>query len=277
VVRRQLLLKIAAVVTLLLVVPQPAKAAEGGCLTGGQYLGGCPPVSADITQGTVELGTRGTQPGQGQSQRPGPGGIRVVDAQGPAFPPPPPGAARCIESWTCAAPGEPAAPPQPTGRGPITWADLAAFRPSATTLRMEPNGWMVLGLPTNYYLSAGVNVQSGTLLGAPASVRFTPAGYRWIYGDGASSTTGTPGSSWAAAGLPEFSTTATSHVYEEAGTYQASAEVNWAAEYTLDGATWVPVEGTLPLPAPPLSGVTTDPSTVLVARDCIRNTSAPGC
>jgi len=136
---------------------------------------------------------------------------------------------------------------------------------------------MVLGLPTNYYLSAGVNVQNGTLLGAPASVRFTPAGYRWTYGDGASSTTGTRGSSWAAAGLPEFSTTATSHVYDEVGTYQPSAEVSWAAEYTLDGTTWVPVEGTLPLPAPPLSGVTTDPSTVLVARDCIRNTSAPGC
>jgi len=276
-VRRKLLLILVGGLLLATAAPIGVSAAEGNCGTGAGMTGGCPPVSADITQGTVELGTRGTQPGQGQSQRPGSGGTRVVDAQGPTLPPPPPGAARCIESWTCAAPGAPAAPPQPVGRGPITWADLAAFRPSAVTLHMEPNGWMVLGLPTNYYLSAGVNVQSGTLLGAPASVRFTPAGYRWIYGDGASRTTGTPGSSWAAAELPEFSTTATSHVYEEAGTYQASAEVSWAAEYTLDGATWVPVEGTLPLPAPPLSGVTTDPSTVLVARDCIRNTSAPGC
>jgi len=276
-VRRKLLLITLAVLVAGPLFPGVAAAADGTCGSAGRYSGGCPPVSADITQGTVELGTRGTQPGQGQSQRPGSDGTRVVDAQGPTLPPPPPGAARCIESWTCAAPGEPAAPPQPAGRGPITWADLAAFRPSAATLRMEPNGWMVLGLPTNYYLSAGVNVQSGTLLGAPASVRFTPAGYRWSYGDGASSTTGTPGSSWAAAGLPEFSTTATSHVYDEAGTYQPSAEVNWAAEYTLDGVTWVPVEGSLPLPAPPLSGVTTDPSTVLVARDCIRNTSAPGC
>ncbi|MBC7589829.1 MAG: hypothetical protein H7226_02140, partial [Salinibacterium sp.] len=34
---------------------------------------------------------------------------------------------------------------------PITLADIASFRPASGVAAMEPNGWMVVGLDTNFF------------------------------------------------------------------------------------------------------------------------------
>ena len=156
-------------------------------------------------------------------------------------------------------------------------SDLVNFRPITPTQGMEPNGWTVIGLPTNFVAGASVHTLSGSLLGFPADVRFTPASYRWDYGDGGHDSSSTGGATWAALNLPEFSETATSHSYRETGSFTITLRVSFAAEYRFGGQTWRNVRGTLAVPTSPLTVVAGEARTVLVDRECTRNPSGPGC
>ncbi|MFT2815818.1 hypothetical protein [Leifsonia sp. A12D58] len=156
-------------------------------------------------------------------------------------------------------------------------SDLVNFRSTAPAQVMEPDGWAVTGLPINFYAVASVNVQSGTLLGYSADVRFTPIGYHWDYGDGTASSSRSGGSSWAALGQPEFSTTSTSHVFASRGVMAVTLSVEYSAEYRFASQSWREVQGTLALSADPLIAVAGDAKTVLVGQDCSRNPTGPGC
>ena len=160
---------------------------------------------------------------------------------------------------------------------PVTLNDIASFRPAVGTNMMEPNGWMVVGLPTNFYATTGRHVVDGTLLGFPASVRFTPVSWRWSYGDGASNASSSGGASWAALQVPEFEPTATSHVFVVPGSFTIQLTVSFAAEYRFGGSTWVPIAGTLNVAANPLVATAGDAQTVLVGRDCNANPGGVGC
>lgn len=162
-------------------------------------------------------------------------------------------------------------------RGPITLADIAHFRPVPGVDHMEPNGWMVVGLDTNFYATGGPQVVDGELLGFPASVRFTPIGWTWRYGDGASTTRGIPGGTWAALGVEEFDATPTSHIYRAAGTYFIDLDIRYRAEYRFAGLGWTAITGTITLPANRLVATAGDAKTVLVNEECTRNPSGPGC
>ncbi|HEU4849776.1 MAG TPA: hypothetical protein VFS93_05125 [Terrimesophilobacter sp.] len=162
---------------------------------------------------------------------------------------------------------------------PVTLSDLARFRPNPGTDHMQPNRWMVVGLDTNFYARATQHVKSGTLLGRPASVRFTPVRYRWTYGDGATRTTATPGATWQVLGLHEFDATATSHVYRNPGTYYIDLTIGYAPEYRYaDGTEWIPVSGVIWVPANRLvAEAAAGAKTVLVEDECTINPSGPGC
>ena len=160
---------------------------------------------------------------------------------------------------------------------PVTLADIAAFRPATPVDRMEPNGWTVVGLDTNFYATGSAHVVSGTLLGQPADVRFTPVQWHWSYGDGEAAIHPYPGSTWAAQGVHEFDPTGTSHVYRQLGSYVIDLDVDFAAEYRYAGGPWVTIAGALTVPASRLSITVGDAKTVLVARDCARNPGGPGC
>ncbi|WP_309714054.1 PKD domain-containing protein, partial [Pseudolysinimonas sp.] len=168
---------------------------------------------------------------------------------------------------------EPAEPGIPT----ITIRDIASFIPTPGRQQMEPDGWTVAGLDTNFYAIAGQHVVNGTLLGRPADVRFTPTTYRWTYGDGTAATKTTKGGTWAALGIAEFEPTPTSHVYEQVGDYTITLSIVYAAEYRFDGGAWRPVVGTLTLPANDLYIRVGTAKTVLVEHDCLANPSGPGC
>jgi hypothetical protein len=159
----------------------------------------------------------------------------------------------------------------------VQMSDLVNIRPVATTFQMEPSGWMVVGLPANFIAGASVHIQSGVLLGFPADVRFTPAGFRWDYGDGTDRATSSGGSTWASLGLPEFSETATSHTFTAGGGYAISAAAVYTAEYRFAGQQWRGVAGTLAVPAEPITALAGKAKTVLVDRDCSRSPSGPGC
>jgi hypothetical protein len=142
---------------------------------------------------------------------------------------------------------------------------------------MEPNGWSVLGVETNFFSRAVTQVQDGELLGQPASVRFTPVRYHWSYGDGTEVLLRTGGGTWASQGIHEFDKTGTSHRYRAVGTYDVEHTIEFAAEYRYAGGDWIPISGTIPTPANDLAVSVGAARTVLVARECTQNPRGSGC
>jgi hypothetical protein len=169
-------------------------------------------------------------------------------------------------------PGDP-----PTPGGPITLADIASFRPTVPVDHMEPDGWMVVGLDANFYAVTSQHIVNGTLLGQPASVRFTPVGFHWVYGDGDAATRTTKGGTWASQGIHEFDPTPTSHVYNMAGNFTIRLVVDYHAEYRFAGSGFIPIAGFLPVPANDLHVTIGSAKTVLVDHDCGSDPSGPGC
>lgn len=165
-----------------------------------------------------------------------------------------------------------------TAPGPaVTTGEVAHLVPSVSVQGMEPRGFMVVGLPTNFYADAQPSIVSTTLLGTPAEVRFTPASFRWDNGDGSTTTSATGGATWAALGLAEFSETETSHVFDRAGEYTISLTIIYSAEYRIGGGAWQQLAGTVPSTSPPLTASAKAAKTVLVADDCGRRRVSPGC
>lgn len=160
---------------------------------------------------------------------------------------------------------------------PVTLRDIASFRPAPGMQRMEPNGWVVPGLDANFYSVVDQQLVTGTLLGRPATVRFTPVGWHWNYGDGSAVVRATKGATWAAQGLHEFDRTPTSHVYETEGEYVIRLSIDFQAEYRFGSAGFTPLVGTINLPANNLRVTVSGAKTVLVDHDCLANPAGPGC
>lgn len=163
------------------------------------------------------------------------------------------------------------------GTPPITIQDIARFRPTPGTQKMQPDGWTIAGLHTNFYAQTSTHVVNGQLLGRPAAVRFTPISYSWAYGDGETATKSTKGDTWKRLGIPEFERTPTSHVYDEVGEYTITLRITFAAEYRFGSSGWRPVVGTITLPANDLHIRAGTAKTVLVDEHCLANPSGPGC
>jgi len=159
----------------------------------------------------------------------------------------------------------------------VTIEDIARFVPVAGTAGMEPSGWVVVGLPANFFGSAERQVLAGTVLDAPAEVRFTPVSYTWDFGDGQSLTSSSPGSTWASLGLPEFSRTATSHTYSEPGAFTIRLTVSFSAEYRFGVDAFIPLVGSVPSLTNEIVALAGDAQTVLVDGQCSDSRLGPGC
>jgi hypothetical protein len=240
----------------------------GGCAVGG-LDGGEAVIRGD---GVIDGGNRGGGGGGGGG---GNGGIspeeqdRIdADARGGVDGPGSPGTGenigQCVAGPACLV-------------NSITVSDLAIFRPIAPTLEMEPDGWMLIGLPANFMAQTDTHIVSGTLLDYPLDVRFTPSRYAWSWGDGTTSRSSVPGASWASLGLPEFSPTPTSHVFDTKGVYSIALTVSYTVEFRLDSLPWRTISGTLPGPATVVAAVAGNAKTVLVHRECTENPHGPGC
>jgi len=178
----------------------------------------------------------------------------------------------------CKASALPAGAPDPVaGLPPISLADIARFRPDPGVDSMQPNGWMIVGLDTNFFSTGGAQIRDGELLGRPASVRFTPVQWNWTYGDGASASRPTAGARWESQGIAEFDPTPTSHRYGAPGTYYIDLDIDYRAEYRYSGTNWIAIPGILNLPANQLVATAGGAKTVLVERDCTLNPTGPGC
>ena len=223
------------------------------CTGVNEYSGGCPPKSAsEIANGGVDVvatDDKTTGGGDTDSELEG-DSVDDDDVSVDGG-----GAGAGVAPWlTIVRDGftvncEPGSPCDPNLV--VRVSEIVNFRSALPSLGMEPSGWAVIGLPVNFFATASVNVQSGTLLGYPAEVRFSPVGYRWDYGDGQSARSSDGGSSWAAQGLPEFSATATSHVYESRGAMLVTLSVEYSAEYRFAGGPWIAVTGAVSGTTPP--------------------------
>lgn len=251
----------ALVVIAIVVLQSSGSEAAEPCDPGAIRDGSCPAPTAtgSINGGGVDI--RGSVDIPGSS---GSGGDRAGSGfgglGGPVTPPPPP---PLRDGYTVTA--------------PVTLDDLVNFAPVAGIDHMEPNGWMVVGLETNFYATVESGVQTGLLLDRPASVRFTPERFHWSYGDGTAATRMTGGVSWAASGVGEFDHTATSHIYRSAGTYSIDLTIEFSAAYQYASGAWTAISGTIPVRAIRLVASAGDATTVLVGRDCAQRPSGPGC
>jgi hypothetical protein len=259
---------ITSLVVTLLQVGVSGVSAAGQCTELQGHTTGCPTVNASIQDDSVVL--------NGSKTRPGTAGAN--SGRGASTP----GRAACASAAAgCAGSAAPVATaPLRDGytvTAPVTLRDLVNFRPASGVDHMEPNGWMVVGLAANFYAVTNVQVQQGILLAQEASVRFTAVRYRWDYGDGTQRSTTTSGALWSAQGIPEFNSTATSHVYRNVGTYSIDLTIDFSAEYRYAGGAWVPVAGSIPVQANRLVATAGDAKTVLVGWDCSANPSGPGC
>ena len=272
-------LTIAAVGVLALGLASFGISSASACTRSDSITGGCPEVTGTIGNGGVDLsgsqggsggnagsghGTGSANAGSGSGSN-NTGGGRPGGAVGSGGQTSPP-----RDGYTVTMPGG-------TLPQTVTLADLVNFRPHAAIHRMEPNGWMVVGLATNFYAESSAHVLDGQLLGRPASVRFTPRAYHWSYGDGAAATLPTKGASWSTLRVAEFDPTPTSHVFRAPDTYTITLSVDMGAEYRFDGGGWSSIAGTLPVAANPLVAEAGDARTVLVDKDCLARPSGPGC
>jgi hypothetical protein len=142
---------------------------------------------------------------------------------------------------------------------------------------MQPDGWTVAGLDTNFYAVAPAQIVTGTLLGRRAEVRFTAVAFHWTYGDGTGAVRATPGGTWRQLRVAEFDPTPTSHVYAQLGDYTIRLRIDYRAEYRFAGPDFLPIAGTISLPANDLHLTVGDAKTVLVDRDCASDPTGPGC
>jgi hypothetical protein len=257
----------------------PALSAAGGeCSPQEQQSTGC--VSAGVGDEDVTLGVGITQPGSPEFPPSGGGDAQGGDGGGGFGPPVDLGCQFPVVGDRCqgfgpdkTVPVVPVVPPVL----PVTLTDIASFRPTADVAGMEPNGWMIVGLDTNFFASSAPQVVDGVLLGQPASVRFTPVGWRWSYGDGGTATVSTAGAPWASSGVAEFSATPASHIYRAAGRYVIQLSVLYASEYRFAAGGWTPISGTLTVPTNELTATAGGATTVLVDRECTVDPRGPGC
>jgi hypothetical protein len=242
-------------------VAQVAFADDDRC-TNIQLREGLCHVHGSIGNGSENIGGRATTPGAPSSPPDGDGFVTDPIATTPV-----PG------------PGDPGFVfRDPFGViNPVTMSDLRRFHPKAGGDHMQPAGWAVVGLSTNFYSTVGEQVLRGRLLKHHVVVRFTPVGWRWSYGDGTSRLLSMPGSTWESQRVLEFDPTPTSHIYTARGDFTIRLGIEFTAEYRFANGDWTPVTGILTVPAKPLAITVGDATTVLVGEDCSANPAGPGC
>lgn len=275
-------LTVAASALLILAIVSPiGPAVASTCSGGNQWNGAC------IGNGTIDIGGSAELPGSGGSGGSGGGWTPHPDWSTGGDGTPGSNIGPGGETAVCSAmrPDEcfivtppPAESAEEAVVPTVTIRDVASFAPDAPTVTTEPRAWGLRNAHTNVIADAAGHTRTGTLLGQAAAVNFIPIGFTIDYGDGTTATTASGGDTWANLGLAEFSKTPTSHRYTKVGTKTITAEVEYAAEYSLNGGAWIPVAGTLSIPTDtPHTIQVVRNSTVGVDKPCTPGRVAVGC
>jgi hypothetical protein len=267
---------------------QPAHA-TGTCSLPNLLQDNCPTVSGEISGGGVNVGGSQTSPGGSNSGGSGnSGGAGSGNGSGSSGSGSGGGGGNgsgsgtgagggAVEIIPCPFPCRPAFTVTDLTEQPVTLSDIAHFRPRPGINHMQPAGWMIVNLDTNFYSTGGSQIHNGSLFGLPADVRFTPIRWHWTYGDGNRASHTGSGTTWAGNRVGEFDPTTTSHIYRAPGTYVIDLSIDFRAEYRFDGQAWTNIPGSIAVPSNRLTASAGTAKTVLVDRECTRSPRGPGC
>lgn len=255
-------------VTLALLFSMSASGSEA-CPPAHYQLGIC--TSNDGT--TVTIGGEQTTPGTGGNSGNGNG----TGSSNETTPPPPIPPWCAIDDPSMVYVTECVTDPDPPSTPTVTIADLVQFTPPPSPITVEPSNIAIVGLPSNFIATtSGVVNMSGTLFGRAVQIRFTPDLHRFSYGDGSTKTVATRGRTWASAGQPQFTATATSHVYAARGTYTVRVDILYLARVNF-GTGWTDVSGHVTARGPERQIRTYATKAALVAHTCNEVPTAAGC
>ena len=151
----------------------------------------------------------------------------------------------------------------------------ASFTPSGVSGNVYPSNELSIGQQASFTSSAVQHYRSGTLLGTPTEVRFTPVSVIWDFGDGSSGT-----GSYA----PHTFTTAGAHQVQVrvvyAVSYRVRGSVTWIAEpdaITVADDLMVAVSAGANYPIDSSSNSASNSKVLLVGQDCLVNPGSFGC
>ena len=236
---------------------------QSGCDLNAQWGGTC---SVENSGTQVDLSATETKPGSaGSGTSAGPG----HPAPTATLTPNSCSSVLCRDSYTVGEASD--------GYPEVTVADLASFRPLGASVRNEPAGVAVVGMPSNFVAAASTHELRGELLGFAATVRFVPVSYAFDFGDGERLDATSGGSPWAALGQAEFTPTATSHVFRERGAARVAVTPSYRASVLFDGAFRRDVTGTVRGPVETIQVRVVTVHTALVEATCAERAGGPGC
>jgi hypothetical protein len=116
----------------------------------------------------------------------------------------------------------------------------------ALETRVQPADKTLVNLDTIFHTAAESVDVDLTLLGQAVDVVATPSQFRWVFGDGESQTTSTPGAAY-----PSRTVT---HRYLDAGvTVRPYVEVSYSARFRVSGGEWQDIDGTVTTVGPEAS------------------------
>lgn len=137
--------------------------------------------------------------------------------------------------------GAPPPPPQVTP-GMVLTAMRSMGLPALTTV-VQPADKTLVNFDTIFYTDPAPVTRTVTLLGQPVTIAATPASFTWHFGDGASTSTSSPGAPYPAKDV--------THRYTDAHvTVRPSVDVTYTGEYQVGGGGWQTIPGTVTIAGP---------------------------
>lgn len=111
------------------------------------------------------------------------------------------------------------------------------------SLRAEPPGGTLIGVPAIFHTTTQTFSTSVTLLGHRVEIHAEPTRYTWHHGDGTSQTSSGPGRPYPAKDV--------THEYRRvADDLAASVDVTYAVRYRVDGGAWLDLDAPLTAEGP---------------------------
>lgn len=160
--------------------------------------------------------------------------------------------------------GVPYCTTEPAAAAPLPVLSQAEFQrlplPPGGANVEPPGQYVLVNMPTNVFTTTTQpTVLTTTVLGVPVQVRATPERWSWDFGDGTVvGPTSDPGAAY-----PALTNT---HAYSARGTYDIVMTTYYSGEFSLDGATWYPIQGEAQVDSAPVTVQALAGSNVLVAE-----------
>jgi hypothetical protein len=128
--------------------------------------------------------------------------------------------------------------------------------PASRLIVEPPNGRTLVNFATNFYTETETLDRTVRVLGQQVQFRITPAQFTWLFDDGETTTTTTPGSPY-----PNLEVT---HDYLEKGDVHPRVDTTYTADFRVNSGGWQPVPGSVTIPGESVAVEVVEASPILV-------------